>query len=440
MNILVNKQKFKNNFLEFSLFILYRLVYDWFSTDMYKVYPYNYGFFVELSDSMSSDGRYLLSWITYLLLVILSIRYLKGYFAVIYKFLLILGGMTTIAIYGSQNITLIDFFKSFTYWIILFFACLYFQNQSEKNIKMIRKKKIKNLQIYLLLFSLIFIIILSGVYSNFRFILSFDEVYSYRLSLRAAKMPGVIGYLMSFVGGAILPYCFAYFLSNKSYFKVGITLFAGILLFSVNGMKTWLIIYFLIIGVYAAYKLDRTKVISFVLLFLIVFMTYGLWIYKVRGDVNSIALIRRVIYIPSQLGYYYITFFDKNEYLYLRESILRHIFQSPYPVSSNFYIVNENTDIINGTRANNGLWGDAYANFAYAGMLIYPFLLIFVMNLIMKLMTGEDERLLVSISFILLWTTLNASFFTWLLTGGVLVIMLVILLSPEAKNSNKKYI
>lgn len=436
MDILVDKRKFKNNLLEFLLFVIYRLVYDWFSTAMYMVYPVNLGFFIDLPESMNSIGRYIFSWISYLLLVILSIRYLKGYYAIIYKYLLILGGMTTIAIYGSQNITLIDFSKAFTYWIMLFFACLYFQKQSEKTVKMFHRKRVNNLQTYLLFFSFIFTIILSGIYANFRFTLSFDEALTYRLNIRAADMPLVIGYLMLFVGGAILPYCFAYFLSTKSYFKVVITLFTGILMFSINGMKTWLIIYFLIIGVFAVYKLSKTKVISFMLIFLTFFLIYSLWSYKNHEDVNTMFLIRRIIYLPSQLGYNYITFFDKNEYLYLRESILRHIFQSPYPVSSDFYIVGENTDVLTGIRANNGLWGDAYANFAYGGMLVYPFALIFVMFYLMKLMLGEDERLLVSIAFILLWSALNISFFTWLLTGGVLVIMLVIWLSPKSENQN----
>jgi hypothetical protein len=209
-------------------------------------------------------------------------------------------------------------------------------------------------------------------------------------------------------------------------------------MFSINGMKTWLIIYFLIIGVFVIYKFDKSKVISFILLFLTVFLIYSLWSYKDHKDVNMMFLVRRIIYIPSQLGYNYITFFDKNEYLYLRESILRHIFQSPYPVSSDFYIVGENTDVLTGIRANNGMWGDAYANFAYVGMLIYPFALIFVMNYLMRLMSGENERLLVSIAFILLWSVLNISFFTWLLTGGVLVIMLVIWLSPTSDKQNKE--
>jgi hypothetical protein len=86
---------------------------------MYIVYPVNLGFLVDLPESMNSTGRFIFSWIAYLLLVVLSIRYLKGYFAIINKYLLILGGMTTIAIYGSQNISHIDFFKAFTYWIML---------------------------------------------------------------------------------------------------------------------------------------------------------------------------------------------------------------------------------------------------------------------------------------------------------------------------------
>jgi hypothetical protein len=60
------------------------------------------------------------------------------------------------------------------------------------------------------------------------------------------------------------------------------------------------------------------------------------------------------------------------------------------------------------------------------------------MKLLKNSMIGQDVRLLLSIAFILIWTAVNASFFTWLLIGGVIVILLINKFSktPNFKSGN----
>ena len=146
--------------------------------------------------------------------------------------------------------------------------------------------------------------------------------------------------------------------------------------------------------------------------------------YHRCGEVGLLGLVGRTIYIPSQIGYNFIAFFDANEYLYLRESVLRFLLIS-YPYGSEFFIVGGYSTTIGTARANNGLWGDAYANFAYVGMLVYPFLLAVVLRGLVRTMDSYEERFTTAIVCSLLWTAINASFFTWLVTGGVVVVMLI---------------
>ena len=40
-------------------------------------------------------------------------------------------------------------------------------------------------------------------------------------------------------------------------------------------------------------------------------------------------------------------------------------------------------------------------------------------------MIGQDVRLLLSITFILVWSDVNISFFTWLITGAVIVFLII---------------
>ena len=71
------------------------------------------------------------------------------------------------------------------------------------------------------------------------------------------------------------------------------------------------------------------------------------------------------------------------------------------------------------------MWGDAYGNFGIVGMLVYPFMLCYIMSLLKRSMRGMDPRLVTSIVILALWISVNSSFFVWLITGGVLLLLFI---------------
>lgn len=410
-------KQFNFKLLEFMLFICLKVLLSLFLVDYYEIYAIEF---------YSTIYKVIVGWVVYLIIVTIAIFKLdKIFYSVAYKFLFLLGGVSSIVIFEQHDISTFDFAKAALYWILLLIAFIFFQNSAHKKTEYLQFSKIPNLQIYLLIFSLFFAIVMSGIYSGFRFTISLTDIYSYRMEMREVSMPAIIRYLFIFVGGAILPYCFSYFLTRKAYLLVGISFIAGVLIFSINGMKTWLISYLLIIGVFITIKLNKDKIIPYVLLFLCGSIILSLYLYRSSDNIILTALLGRTIYLPSKIGYNYITFFDQNHFLFLRESILSSFFDPPYPVNSAFYIVGGDFTDIYTSRANNGLWGDAYANFGLIGIVIYPIVLAYILRVLERTMIGQDIRLLFSITFILLWSAVNISFFTWLVTGGVIIFLFI---------------
>lgn len=406
----------KSKIYQFFLLIIFKIVYQFFFLTYSVIYN------IDLDISV---GKVIAGWSVYLLYIGLATFKVKDmFYSVGIIFLILTCVVSTISLYEMEDILLYDFFKALMYWFLVLFGFIIYQKKSSDK-SIFHLLEINQLQYLLFYVSAIFTLIMSGIYAGFRITLSLDEVYTYRLEMRMASMPAIVNYLFYFFGGTIIPYCFAFFLAYKKRLYAISSLFLGIMIFSINGMKTWLLVYALILGVFVGFGLNNKKINLYIIGGFILLTVGSIYLYSNKEDINLMAILGRVYYIPSRIGYNYIDFFDKNEFLYLRESILKFFFDSPYPVHSAFYIVDGAGSDVSTSRANNGLWGDAYGNFGIVGMLVYPFMLCYIMSLLKRSMRGMDPRLVTSIVILALWISVNSSFFVWLITGGVLLLLFI---------------
>ena len=157
-----------------------------------------------------------------------------------------------------------------------------------------------------------------------------------------------------------------------------------------------------------------------------------------RGDSSFIAkyFIRRMIFVPAYLGKEYFDFFGENGLDYLRSSILRRFgFQSPYtggiPRTIGLYVYNNSE-----TNANTGLCGDAFANFGWISLVFYPLILVLTFKLLEKSMEGLDNRIIITVSFIMAYTFISGAYFTNLLSNGVMLLIVLMFLCPR-ENTKK---
>ena len=274
-------------------------------------------------------------------------------------------------------------------------------------------------------------------------ILSLDDTTEQRMALRAAAMPAVLNYPFMIFGGTVLPYMFAYCMDKRKRLYAIMFLMSGMLLFFTNGMKTWLFMYLLVIGIFIVSKYSResNRALSLFVVSTFVLLPVFCWLsYQYGGRIDYTSQLARVTLLPNVIGFKSVGFFlsPDHEYLYLRESVLRSLFETPYPGGSDFYINYGGESTLTSSRANNGLWGDAFRNFGVVGMVIYPLLTAKIFRLIELNSNYLSFKLRIVIIFIVLWHSVNASFFTWLLTGGVVILWLI--LKIDKQYERQKYI
>lgn len=418
-------------FIEFLLLSAYKAIFEFIYLDAYFE---SYGYLHPEGSYEFVFDKFIISVIIFAFFCTLLLKYThfeESIFIYLCRFIFILCVIPMLSIYA--------FFSACAYWdfvvptifFAVFVTCLKFTfSNNSKEIEYrqcFTMPKIKNIDIYMIIGCGI-IAVAIWLFAGHPIINNFSEAFSRRMELRMNALPSLIYYIFIFLGSSIFPYLFAKYFEKKKYALAILSLVFGLLLFMVNGMKTWLFLYFLFLGIKILVNFAKKDAYKFVLLFemmMLFIITFALIAYSKFAIIDFTGQISRVLVVPSVIGYRNVDFFRSNELVLLRESILRHFFQSPYAYGSDYYVFHGNNTTITSSRANNGLWGDAFKNFGVVGIISYPFLYTFVFKVINDNSYKLSSNLKIFIVFLVMWGAINTSFFTWLVTGGVIVIILL---------------
>ncbi|MHA6250731.1 hypothetical protein [Oceanobacillus sp. CAU 1775] len=262
--------------------------------------------------------------------------------------------------------------------------------------------------------------------------MSLFNVYELRESVSDMSLPGIVGYFKP-VASSIVPLGAVLFLLQKRYILFTLMSLVQLFLFAFGGHKTALFI--LVISVMAVYILKKNYKKQLVPLLIIV---------NILGMIESLYndglsfivafLQRRNMFQTNLISSWYYEFFSNNEPDYLQQSILRLFgFESNYDMPIPFIISVDYTGRVGG--ANNGMAGDAFANFGWVGLLFYPLLLIFALRFFDYCAKGIDYRILFAVSIIFTINFVNSSFFTVLLTHGFIFITFALYFIPRDKKT-----
>lgn len=267
-----------------------------------------------------------------------------------------------------------------------------------------------------------------GKYNNFRLHFNLFKVYDLRAIVREMNLPGIVGYFRP-VATSIIPIGAVYYLKRKKFIIFLLLVFIQLLLFAFGGHKTT--IFILIVAILAVLILKKdyiNKTIPSLTLINIIAIIEG----SVKQDLSTIAayIHRRNMFTTNSLSYLYYDYFSKNHPDYLRQSILRHLgFGSTYNIPIH-QIISE--VYFGGTGgANNGMVGDAFANFGWACLLIYPLMFAIVFRFFDYCTIEIDEGILFVVSVIFTINFVNSSFFTVMGTHGFLVITMFLYFLPK---------
>lgn len=289
---------------------------------------------------------------------------------------------------------------------------------------------------FLTIFSIIFIMGVSGYYTGFRLKLNMQDVYSVRAEAADYDIPGIISYVLSWMT-VILSVLILYWMQKKRWL-VAILLFVTYLFYySISASKSVFLLLFLLVGVYFFYRSWMLRWIAPILSI----GALGCWlIARIGNYIMPLSLfVRRMMYVPVNLSASSWEFIQNNCIDVFRDSILGKLgFHAVYSIGY-ARVLGEYVGTPQ-TNCNNGLIGDMSFNLPIlAGVVLMPLLLILCFRLLDLASTKFKPHIFIGICVYCANSFCNSTWSTVLLTHGYLILCVLLYLFPstEEKLSNE---
>ena len=274
------------------------------------------------------------------------------------------------------------------------------------------------------------------IYNYFGFSVNFDltKVYDIRSQYVEAEIP-LAGYLFNWVGYIVNPTFLALFLTKRKWIGVALTVILQLFIFSSTGMKAFILA--LPYVPLLIWIITRKNPFGWIAITLVGTTLIGMLSYFLISDIwISNLTIRRMLFVPAKLSFYYYDFFSKNGPTFLSQHrILRNFLDYPYDLDPPHLIgaVYFNRPEMG---ANNGIYADAYMNFGFWGFVLWGVFLVIILKLIDSISRKKDIKIAVVPIGISTVALTNSALLTCLLTHGLLLSLIILYLLP--KKSHEK--
>ena len=269
------------------------------------------------------------------------------------------------------------------------------------------------------------ILIISAVFTHFRFSFNMDFAYDFRADAASNSLPTISAYLFQWARVCI-PIFLSMHIVRKNYIRAAFLFIIQLLNFGYDGMRLTVLITFVAIAVPFIFNEKKTKtkiIFPLITLALIALMILSLieHLFLKSGEIDRVITFR-TFFLPNLIGSWFFDFFTKNIPEYFAASIFKFFgFVSPYAEYGIDYLISGLYFGDYSCRGNNGLIADAMCNLGYIGILIMPFV-INIWLFIVDRVSGQLNitiKLLVAIYFAYCFTN---NFFTIILitNGGII--------------------
>jgi hypothetical protein len=374
-----------------------------------------------------------LSWLFYLSLfpVILKISKSNNFSSqVVFILVLISLVPTSTFIAYHSNYTIEYILLMYLYWFVLLHVNILIPRIKLININSIGSNIVVIAITILLALSILYI---SYIHTGFRFHINLMTVYDLREESREFEINFFLGYLSTFADN-ILPIILVYFLIAKKRVLSVFVIIVILMNFGIGGIKQVLfLLLFSLMSYFIVNKNYPTRNYLWFFTFLVcaAIIEYGIF----STWFISLFSLYRIFFIPVKLHYVFYNFFAVNEKDYFRQSALKWLLESPYKENIGFLMGEQDSGSIT-SRANNGLFSDAFYNFGFLGIILFPIVVI----VILKTIEYAAKNLSYKINFILVITItfilINLPFTTALITAGIIPLIFILYFMPRIKHIN----
>jgi len=242
-------------------------------------------------------------------------------------------------------------------------------------------------------------------YNGLRIHLDFLDVYSHRYAFQEKDISTLMNLAYYIVSSVVFPFYAIKFLLEKKWIFFTFACFMQLLMFSMAGNKSYLMI--IPVGIVACYFYND-KYISLVPK-LLSGLTAVAFLEIVINKSAYIAsfFVRRLLYIPAIISSYYCEFFTENSPVYFAQDkvLVRFGLESPY--SQPFSRVIGEVYYTNATNANTGMLGDAFANLGVYSIVFFPIIFIFALILLDRITYGISKKVYMGVLVAMIVAFLN---------------------------------
>ncbi len=425
------RKKGSSNLLHLFLIIcLSRILLDYiYITDVSPHYTY-----LGLTCSFS-ESRMILSWAVLLVFIVLIIHVInkddnnekKG--AAILSILLCVSAVPSTTVIAYFNISPLFSIMLCIYWIITVIA---YEASVLKQKKIFSLDRTGSLFYFITAIFVLNIIIIIIRYTGLNISFDLSDVYEARTIFKQNQIPTILRYLF-FGSTMVFPIVVVYALKTKKRKLAAVAAACQLLAFFSDGRKSTLFMLILTIIGYYFVKNFSIKLIP-VGSFGIILLGFAEKLFCHSNNIINY-IIRRLYLIPAYLNYAYYDYFSGSPKDMLRQSIMGRLgFESPYtqPIPEAV-----GTQYYGGSYCNNGLFSDAFANFGFIGVIVFPIILALAFKWLDRcsenLSLGASLGIIISMSV----AFLSSFFFTVMLTHGFIISCIVVYAMPIPNNGNK---
>lgn len=314
------------------------------------------------------------------------------------------------------------------YWIVLFIAmsAFFLADRSSYKIKKTRKSLSINVIWW---FSLITFILMFVTYRGNMRIVNFREIYDLR-EQNSQIGGGFLNYLNAWSATFTFPFVFCYGLlkRNKKFIIIGILLF--VFLYSIFGLKTHLLAPLILILFFIFFKWQDNSGINLIPPFTLGISTLSIiLLFNLDNPtvylLAAVFLMRTLTISGCLFAGYYVPYFHNHPNTYFT-----HVNIIDYFTGANPYHGQEIGKVVSegGMNANAIFWAmDGVTAMGVAGVAIISLIFLIFLIFLNAFVTSHNKAFVCTMMILPTIALLNVSFFTFILSEGVLLLILTLL-------------
>lgn len=362
---------------------------------------------------------------------------LSDYFIIVLTLLYFIPG-NILFVYGNWSVTYYIFH-------LLSYLSLSIANELFPNIQFPMSPSLgrnKGILSFISYFISISVILITLYYNGLQINLNLDEVYDLRKEWSNSGMPNIFNYYLPFAA-RITPILLIITLKQRRVLLSFLLIFSQLVSFSFGGMKYTL--FALALGIlfhFFGQKVDAKKIIIYFSAFVGVCLIECL-LSKEQLPLLTIFTLRRTSFVPNQIGFYFFSFVQENDYLYYSGSFLRGFLNYPYQDSFP-HIIGNYAFGLSDMGANTGLFAEGFSQIGWLALPVYATLYIVSFRFYSaccKAFEGTNLSHIPLLGVLLYASTfIDGAFFSVLLTQGAFLatLSLYILSQTIANKSHEK--